>query len=100
MNGSALGSRLRDSLVSQSTVDENLRGFDSPPPPLDVKLEEPLGSVDVLETVGSELADADVTGLVLHELAGRIRKKNLAAVCDRANPGSSVDAEPDVALVA
>jgi hypothetical protein len=68
---------------------------------LDVELVDVLGSIEVLEAMLAEVAEADSRQLViLEDGAGRLRKQYLPAVPRRRDPRRAMDAETVVALVA
>src|SRR5712691_11809655 len=66
---------------------------------LDVELEEPFGTIDVLEPVRPQLADRDAADLVLDELARRVREQHLAAMSHRPDPRGAVHPEPDIVVL-
>ena len=68
--------------------------------PFGVDLEQPLGTVDVLEAVEAEITEADAPNLVVRELAGRAGEQHLAAARDRSDARGAVHAEAQVGLVA
>ena len=67
--------------------------------PFDVELEEALGTVDVLEPVGAELAHRHASDLILDQLAGCVRQHDLTAVCHGSDSGRPMDAETHVSLI-
>src|SRR6266545_4938918 len=65
------------------------------------ELVDPLGLVQVLQPVLTEVAQRDVGQWIIPEqFAGRLRDEHLSAPTGRADPGGSVHAEADVALLA
>jgi len=60
-------------------------------------LEELLGTVQVPEAVRAEVTQAHpLGGIVLHQVMRGLREENLSAVRGRADPGCTVDVDPDI----
>jgi hypothetical protein len=67
--------------------------------PFDVELGQRLGTIDVLEPIGAQVAYRHASDIVLDQLPRCAREQHLTAVRDRSDARRSMHPEPDVPLV-